>query len=129
MNTASDNVGVIYTGTAVTSKPMRIIGYAEWNASGVATAGTWTTTNMIVVRLFGPGVAAPGDIVQIQQTASATATNASATTAVTTTNSNEELHAKEHLQPRQGRSSRRLCRSIRRAWSRRPRYTKRVRLS
>lgn len=85
MSAASDNAGVLYTGVAVTSKPMRIIGYAEWNTSGLAVAGTWTITNMIVVRLFGPGVAAPGDTVQVQQTGDTAATSAVATLTVTTT--------------------------------------------
>jgi hypothetical protein len=60
---AADSLGVIYTGTAVSSKAMRILGYAEWNASGL-TAGTWTTTNLSRVQLMGPGIRLPGTIVQ-----------------------------------------------------------------
>jgi hypothetical protein len=60
---AADSSGVIYTGTAVTSKAMRILGYLSWNASGV-TAGTWTTTNLGLVQVFGPGVKLPGDVVR-----------------------------------------------------------------
>jgi hypothetical protein len=38
---AADSAGVFYTGTAVTSKAMRVLGYVE---STQATAGTWATT-------------------------------------------------------------------------------------
>ena len=64
---AADSAGVIYTGTAVASKPYRILGYVEWNTTGV-TAGTWTTTNFNVLNgivLFTPGMKKPGDIVQV----------------------------------------------------------------
>jgi hypothetical protein len=40
ISTASDNVNVNYTSTAVTSKGMRVLGYIE---STQATAGTWAT--------------------------------------------------------------------------------------
>jgi len=64
---AADSAQVIYTGTAVTTKPMRVLGYIEWNSTGV-TAGTWTTTNLIEVQLMGPDVALPGQIVQVAST-------------------------------------------------------------
>jgi hypothetical protein len=60
----ADSAGVIYTGSAVSSKAMRILAYAEWNVSGL-TAGTWTTTNLSLVQLVGPGVYKPGDVVQV----------------------------------------------------------------
>jgi len=60
---AADSAGVIYTGTAVTTKAMRILGFLEWNTTGV-TAGTWTTSNLIQVQLFHSGVAQPGCVVQ-----------------------------------------------------------------
>jgi len=56
---AADSAGVIYTGTAVSSKAYRILGYVEWNTSGV-TAGTWTTTNLSTVQVWSPGMPAPG---------------------------------------------------------------------
>lgn len=56
---AADSSGVIYTGTAVTSKAYRILGYVEWGTSGV-TAGTWTTTNLATVQVWSPGLPAPG---------------------------------------------------------------------
>ena len=64
---AADSAGVVYTGTAVSSKPYRILGYVEWNTTGL-TAGTWTTTNFNVLNgivLFTPGMKKPGDIVQV----------------------------------------------------------------
>lgn len=60
---AADSAQVIYTGTAVTSKAMRVLGYAEW--SSLTTAGTWTTPTK--VQTFGPGIKLPGDLVQVQQ--------------------------------------------------------------
>lgn len=56
---AADSSGVIYTGTAVTSKAYRILGYVEWTTSGL-TAGTWTTTNVGTVQVLSPGIPAPG---------------------------------------------------------------------
>jgi hypothetical protein len=67
---AADSAGVFYTGTAVTSKAFRILGYMEWG-SGLATAGTWASGPTEIV-LFGPGIRKPGDSVQrtaIDQTA------------------------------------------------------------
>lgn len=60
---AADSAQVIYTGTAVTSKAMRVLGYAEW--SSLTTAGTWTTPTK--VQTFGPGIKLPGDVVQVQR--------------------------------------------------------------
>jgi hypothetical protein len=74
---AADSAGVFYTGTAVTSKAYRILGYAEWNTSGV-TAGTWTTSNLSKIQVFGYGVKKPGEIVQ-------TATSATGAVATGTT--------------------------------------------
>lgn len=61
---AADSAGVIYTGSAVTSKPMRILGFLEWSASGLVTAGTWTVTNLILLQVLGPGVPLPGQTLQ-----------------------------------------------------------------
>lgn len=66
---AADSAGVIYTGTAVTSKSFLIVGYVEWNTSGV-TAGTWTTSNVNFIQSFGPGIKKPGDSVQVARTGS-----------------------------------------------------------
>lgn len=58
---AADSAGVIYTGTAVTAKPMRVLGYAE---STQATAGTWATTpSKNHARTSGSKL--PGDLIQV----------------------------------------------------------------
>lgn len=59
----ADSAGVIYTGTAVTSKSFVVLGYLEWSSSGL-TAGTWTTTNLLAIVSMGPGVRKPGDTIQ-----------------------------------------------------------------
>jgi hypothetical protein len=79
---SSNSAGVIYTGVAVTSKAFLIVGYVEWSSSGL-TAGTWTTTNVLYVQSFGPGVRKPGEAVQsaVFTTTSSTATTSSTYTA------------------------------------------------
>jgi hypothetical protein len=57
----ADTGGVFYTSTAVTSKPIRLIGYATWN-SGLATAGNWGTAPS-VIQLAGVGTKKPGDVI------------------------------------------------------------------
>lgn len=56
----ADSAGVFYTGTAVASKAMRVLGYVE---STQATAGTWATTPS-KLQLWTPGMKLPGSIVQ-----------------------------------------------------------------
>lgn len=60
---AADSAGVIYTGTAVSSKAFRTLGYLEWNTSGL-TAGTWTTTNLSKIQVYHAGVPLPGMMLQ-----------------------------------------------------------------
>lgn len=55
---AADSGHVFYTGTAVSSKPYAIMGYATWE-SGLATAGTWSGAPTRVQK-FGPSVPLPG---------------------------------------------------------------------
>lgn len=76
---AADSAQVIYTGTAVTSKALRILGYMEWS-SGLATAGTWSGAPT-KIQIFEPGISKPGQIVQTARTD--TATTATGTTQVT----------------------------------------------
>jgi hypothetical protein len=57
---AADSAGVVYTSTAVTSKPFRIIGFMTWN-SGLSTPGTWVKPD--VIQMFGAGVKKPGDFI------------------------------------------------------------------
>jgi hypothetical protein len=63
---AADSAQVIYTGTAVTSKAMRILAYMDWN-SGLGTAGSWSATPD-KIQHFHSGVALPGTIQQIVNT-------------------------------------------------------------
>jgi hypothetical protein len=60
----ADTAQVIYTGTAVTSKAMVILGYLE---ATEATAGTWATAPSLV-KVLSPGDALPGDAVQAMRT-------------------------------------------------------------
>jgi hypothetical protein len=62
---AADSAQVIYTGTAVTSKAMKILGYLE---ATEATAGTWATAPSLL-QIWAPGLPLPGDVVQIQRNA------------------------------------------------------------
>lgn len=59
---AADSAGVIYTSSAVTTKPMVILGYLE---ATEATAGTWATSPSKVV-VWKPGMKVPGDVVQVR---------------------------------------------------------------
>lgn len=59
---AADSAQIIYTGTAVTSKGMRILCYLDYG-SGLTTAGTWASAPTLL-QMFGPGVPKPGDVVQ-----------------------------------------------------------------
>jgi hypothetical protein len=64
ISSTANTAGVIYTGQAVTNKPMRILGYAEWGVGGLATLGTWTVTNIVSVIQKTTGGRKPGDVVQ-----------------------------------------------------------------
>lgn len=57
---AADSPHVLYTGTAVTSKAVRILGYFE---STQTTAGTWAAEDS-KVQVMGPGVRRTGQTVQ-----------------------------------------------------------------
>ena len=65
LNTASDGFGIIYSSPAMANKPMRVLGYIEWNSPGLAAVGTWTITNLRCVQLMGLGVRLPGQVVQV----------------------------------------------------------------
>lgn len=58
---AADSAQVIYTGTAVTTKGMRLVGYLEYT---LASVGTWGTAPS-KIQLFGPGVSRPGQLVEV----------------------------------------------------------------
>jgi hypothetical protein len=79
-------LGTIYTTTASTNRPVRILGYATWE-SGLATAGTWTA-GPTITQLMGPGVKKPGDVIQRRMasttTGSGVITSATYTAALST---------------------------------------------
>lgn len=69
----ADSAQVIYTGTAVSSKAMTILGYLE---ATEATAGTWATAPSLI-QIKGMNTPSPGDTVQLvvdQDSASASGT-------------------------------------------------------
>lgn len=68
VSTSSDNAQVIYTGVAVTTKAMRVLGWMEWS-SGLTTAGTWDAVPT-KIQLYAPGQSLPGQEVQAQHTRS-----------------------------------------------------------
>lgn len=55
--------GVIYAPFTVTSKCFAILGYLEYNSSGLAAAGTYTIVPT-KLQSFGPNVPLPGQVVQ-----------------------------------------------------------------
>ena len=59
----ADSSGVIYTGTAVTSKVMRVLGYLEYT---LTTAGTWVTAPSLVA-IYAQGGRLPGETVQVRR--------------------------------------------------------------
>lgn len=70
--------GTFYTGTAVTSKPYRIVGYLEWT-SGLATAGAWSSAPDLVQMQSVAGKL-PGEIVQDYAEETSASSSAAATT-------------------------------------------------
>lgn len=58
---SADSAGVIYTGTAVTSKPFVVLGHATWETP-MATAGNWATPDVVYQQRWGDPM--PGDVVQ-----------------------------------------------------------------
>lgn len=88
MTGAATSAGVFYTpnGTTLASKAVRILGYVEYNASGLATAGTYATGPNFI-QAFGGSITPPcrptGNTVQFTVTNSAT-TSTSITMAAST---------------------------------------------
>ena len=60
---AADSSGVIYTGTAVTSKAMRVLGYLEYT---LTTAGTWDAAPSYI-QIYGHGVRLPNEVMQFRR--------------------------------------------------------------
>jgi hypothetical protein len=78
ISASATSAGIFYTGSAVTSKALRILGYLDFS-TGQATAGTWATAPD-KIQLFGPGSKKPGDVVQtVHGNTSSSGSTASAT--------------------------------------------------
>lgn len=62
---SATSAGIFYTpsGITIASKAFRIVGYIEYNSTGLATAGTYVTAPNFVQN-FGPGIRKPGEVVQ-----------------------------------------------------------------
>lgn len=73
---AADSSGVIYTGTAVTSKAMRVLGYLEYT---LTTAGTWDAVPS-TINIYSHGDRLPGETVQVRR--NQTGTVATGTTTI-----------------------------------------------
>ncbi|MBK9427319.1 MAG: hypothetical protein IPN63_08005 [Gammaproteobacteria bacterium] len=73
---AADSSGVIYTGTAVTSKAMRVLGYLEYT---LTTAGTWNAAPSLI-SIYSQGNRLPGETVQVRR--NQTGATASGTTTI-----------------------------------------------
>lgn len=63
----ADSAQTFYTGTAVSSKPYLILGYASYE-SGLSAAGSWSSSPTRI-QLFGAGVPLPGGVIQLQRLA------------------------------------------------------------
>lgn len=82
ISTASDSDDVIYSTTARTSVPYRVVGYVE---STQATAGTWVTAPSTIQGYGGQALAAMGSLGYSQAWTSQTANRVSGTTYYNTT--------------------------------------------
>jgi hypothetical protein len=77
--------GTFYTpnGTTVTSKAFRIVGYVEYNSTGLTTAGTYATGPNFI-QVFGPGIRKPGELVQKASMTTSSVTSVTSSFATTT---------------------------------------------
>ncbi len=85
---SATSAGVFYTpnGTTVSSKPYRILGYVEYNSTGLTTAGTYATAPSFI-QVFGPGIHKPGDVIQSQNIFTTAETQTTSTSYATTSTS------------------------------------------
>lgn len=83
---SATSAGIFYTpsGITISSKALRIIGYIEYNSTGLATAGTYATGPNFI-QAFGPGIRKPGDAFNKLLYTTATSTNFTTTAKVATT--------------------------------------------
>lgn len=81
MSAGATSAGVFYTpiGITVSSKALRILGYVEYNSTGLATAGTYTRVPDFI-EVSSPGDSKPGD--EIQFTINLAGTSQTTTTAI-----------------------------------------------
>lgn len=76
---SATSAGVYYSpnGITVTSKPVRILGYVEYNSTGLVTPGTYATAPNFI-QVFGPGIFRPcqptGNLIQTNTTTNDTGT-------------------------------------------------------
>lgn len=70
---SATSAGVFYSpnGTTVSSKAYRILGYIEYNSTGLTTPGTYASGPNFI-QVFGSGIRKPGEVVQIQTTSYST---------------------------------------------------------
>lgn len=87
---AADNAGTFYANATVTTKAYRILGYAEWSLTGL-TAGTWTTSALLVTQLMSTGIPLPGALIQGTSTSTQTETSTTSATPQACTNLSKAL--------------------------------------
>lgn len=88
---SATSTGVYYTpnGTSLSSKAIKIIGYVEYNSTGLVTAGTYASAPNFV-QVFGPGIRKPCEPMQMV-TAVNTTVDTGTTSTTYATNTNEEI--------------------------------------
>lgn len=77
---AADSPGVLYTGTAVTAKFFRLIGYADYE-TGLASPGAWASSPTRIMQV-GPGGPRPGTRLQRKRFNTSTPTTTTSTSYV-----------------------------------------------
>ena len=77
------SAGVFYSpnGTTITSKAFLILGYVEYNSTGLTTAGTYATAPNFV-QTMGVGIRRPGEFVQMATNSTSTVGSTTSTTFV-----------------------------------------------
>ena len=75
--------GTFYATSALTNRPIRILGFVEYNSTGLTTAGTYSRVPD-TVQVFGPGIYKPGESIQHYQTTGTNGTITASTSFVTT---------------------------------------------
>jgi hypothetical protein len=85
MSAAATAVGTYYTpnGTTLTSKAIRILGYVEYNSTGLATAGTYASAPNFI-NVLGSGGKTPCTAVQLLAATNSATTNTSGAVYVNT---------------------------------------------